>query len=142
MRKPFLPNNYCPCGSNLKYKKCCWPRGVEYYVKPGGEIVKHEPLSAEQRAWFDEQNIKFRQTYGRDPSEEEEAVMRLTGYADVPSLIVEDLLAKGAPPEVVYAFKRTGVLVTPENQSRIGPEELSNWFAALEEYANSSEDLS
>ena len=29
-RKNNLRNKPCPCGSNLKFKKCCWSKMIKY----------------------------------------------------------------------------------------------------------------
>ncbi|HEY9867562.1 MAG TPA: SEC-C domain-containing protein [Candidatus Obscuribacterales bacterium] len=134
MKKAYSGNLYCPCGSGKKYKGCCQAKGIEYFVKPSGKLVKLMPLTAEQKAHFESEKQKFMETHGRKPTEEEEAVMRTSLYEDVGQVIARDLATSGAPPEKVYAFEKTGLWVTRENEHQVSPEELRRWEEAIEEY--------
>jgi len=48
--------------------------------------------------------------------------------------MVETMKRAGTPPEMVYAFEKTGRLVTAENASQLSEEDLAEWDAAVEEY--------
>ena len=134
MKKAYSGNLYCPCGSGKKYKACCQPKGIEYFLKPSGKLLKLMPLTAEQKAHFDSEKQKFVEAHGRKPTEEEEAVMRTSLYEDVGQVIARDLATSGAPPEKVYAFEKTGLWVTRQNEHQVSPEELRRWEEAIEEY--------
>jgi hypothetical protein len=137
MRKAFPGNNYCPCRSGRKYKQCCALKGIDYFVKPGGKIVREQPLSTEQRAELERLKEEFHQKWGRRPTAEEEGVLRLAGFADASAVIEAELIKSGARPEVIYAFKKTGLVISPENETGISPAERERWQAAVEEFRRS-----
>jgi len=137
MQRPYSGNNFCPCGSNLKYKKCCQLKGIEYFVKPSGKLVRKMPLSSERKALFDDEKRQFVDTHGRNPTEEEERIMRASHYDGVERVIQDELVKLGASPERIYAFEKTGILVTEENEHQIPPEELKKWDEAIKEFRRS-----
>jgi hypothetical protein len=48
--------------------------------------------------------------------------------------MVEDMKAAGLDPAFIYAFEKTGLLVTEWNKHLIPDEDLADWDAAIEEY--------
>ena len=44
------------------------------------------------------------------------------------------MIAEGVPPHVVYAFRKTGMLLTPEMYERLPPDERRKWDDALREF--------
>jgi hypothetical protein len=138
MRKLVNPNNYCPCGSNQKYKKCCQPKGIDYFIKPGGKIIREQPLTPEARQALERQKQEFATKYGRAVSEEEENLMRLNEFSNVNAVIEQDLLKAGASAETIYAFRKTGILVSKENINQVSPQELIAWESAIQEYRRSN----
>jgi hypothetical protein len=49
-------------------------------------------------------------------------------------MMVEDMNAAGLDPAFNYAFEKTGLLVTEQNQHLIPESDLAEWDAAIEEY--------
>jgi hypothetical protein len=49
-------------------------------------------------------------------------------------MLVEDMRAAGLDPALIYAFGKTGLLVTKQNQHLIPDEDLAERDAAIEEY--------
>ena len=41
-------------------------------------------------------------------------------------------------PEIIYAYQKTGRLVTEENSQLLSAEELAEWDAAVDEYRRNS----
>ena len=48
--------------------------------------------------------------------------------------IIDSLVAEGVPPHIVYAFRKTGMLLTSEMYDRLPPEERRKWDDALREF--------
>lgn len=135
MRRPYAPNNFCPCGSGKKYKKCCQPIGVEYFVRANGTVVREEAMDPHHRAIFEAEKRAFIERNNRQPTEEEENVMRIAEtFGDLNVVIEQNLISQGVAPEVLYAFRRTGMLVVPESKTQVSTEELQEWDAAINEY--------
>lgn len=134
-RKPYPPNNFCPCKSGQKYKKCCQPKSIEYFIRADGQVVKEKTLDSNQREAFIKAKEDFMADYGRVPTVEEEGILRMAGgFADMKAVIEEQLIKSGASEEVVYAFRKTGILVNRENESQVTPAELHAWESAILEY--------
>lgn len=48
--------------------------------------------------------------------------------------VIETMKRAGTPPEFIYAFEKTGRLVTSETYERLSVKERKEWDAAIEEY--------
>jgi hypothetical protein len=53
--------------------------------------------------------------------------------------LVKALTSAGVDPSIIYAYHRTGFLVSEENLHLLSPDELEEWKAAIEEYKNKIE---
>jgi integrase len=93
------------------------------------------------REALETQREAFRIKFGRepgpgdplffDPNADEPRPLEAEGVA---AEVVKAMEEAGIHPRLVHAFRRTGLLVTEENIDRLGPRELAEWKAALEEY--------
>ena len=48
--------------------------------------------------------------------------------------MVEDMKAAGIDPAIIYAYEKTGRLVTEDNQQLLSDADLDEWDAAIDEY--------
>lgn len=90
---------------------------------------------------LDEQRERFKQQFGRDPRpedpiiwDENAAVPTPASEQDIHQTILSALIAAGSPPEFVYAFDKTGRLVTEDNMHLLTKAEYKEWCDAVEEY--------
>lgn len=83
----------------------------------------------------------FIKKFGREPGPEDPVFF--DPNADVPRALpkqtLEDELlavfrAAGTPPQIVYAFVKTGLLLSEANRDRYPPDVLAEWDAAIDEY--------
>ncbi|MFN8654973.1 MAG: SEC-C domain-containing protein [Candidatus Obscuribacterales bacterium] len=133
MKKPFPPNNYCPCGSNIKYKSCCRAKGIDYFIK-NKKVIREAAMSQERREQFERDKKLFQEKFGRKPTDEEEGILRADGFADLTQLIESEMLKSGMSEEMLYAYRQTGLVITAENRSSVRPDELARWDAAIDDY--------
>ena len=49
-------------------------------------------------------------------------------------MMVEDMKKAGIDPAIIYAYEKTGRLVTEQNQKLLSDADLDEWNAAIEEY--------
>jgi hypothetical protein len=137
-RKPFPRNERCPCGSGAKYKRCCFTKGFHYYVdEASGEVFRSVPVSSELRSVLDpalaKQREKFIAKFGREPGPDDRIFFDL----DEDSLresTTQAMRAAGIRPALIYAYERTGLLVTTENRHLISAADLNEWDDAVAEY--------
>ena len=124
----------CPCGSGKKYRDCCYDKGFEYLVDEDGTIVKSIPVSDEVLEVIEEQRRKFREQHGRDFGPGDKLFFDALPVEHVEHYLVEAMKKAGLDPAIIYAFEKTGLLVTEENQHLLPDNDLAEWEAAIEEY--------
>lgn len=100
------------------------------------------PLDEQTAALIQEQLQAFRAKFGRDPEGDEPVFF--DPDCDVPAALmpekmeeetVQAMEAAGIAPElVIHAYRRTGRIVTEDNQHKLSPEAIDEWNEAVEEY--------
>jgi hypothetical protein len=55
---------------------------------------------------------------------------------EVKAILTQAMADSDATPAAVYAFHKTGVYLTSDNESRWSPEQLHAWNDAIEEYGS------
>jgi hypothetical protein len=83
---------------------------------------------------LERQRELFREQNERQPWQEEALFPDPPHPEYVEHLIAEELRRVGAEPHFIYAFEKTGILVTEFNYDSISEQELDQWQAAIEEY--------
>jgi hypothetical protein len=109
--------------------------------KTKGKRPRTIPLSQESRAALQSQLGRFREKFGREPGPDDPIFF--DPNADTPQPIDEAVIneemvkamnAAGIRPSLIYAWNKTGLLVTEENRHLIPEADLEEWQAAIEEY--------
>ena len=133
-RKKVSRNASCPCGSGTKYKKCCWGKGFDWEEDESGNLYRSTSISPEVAAILQEQRQKFIAKHGREPGPDDPVFFDLPHPEHLEHMMVEDMKAAGIDPAIIYAFEKTGRLVTEQNQHLLPENDLAEWDAAIEEY--------
>lgn len=89
----------------------------------------------------------FRKKFGRDPGpgdpvffDPKSDVPKQMDPAEFDTMILDALLKSGAPPQVIYAHKKTGLLGV-EGKMGLWPEEsVREWEAAIDEFFRLEDD--
>lgn len=134
MSKKVGRNEPCPCGSGKKYKNCCWNKGFEFVRDAEGEVSKSIPMSKEVREIIDMQEAKFRARFGRDMGPDDHVFFDMPHIEHTEAGMVDAMREAGIPLALVYAFEKTGRIVTEENKHLIPDIELKEWDDAVREY--------
>lgn len=105
---------------------------------------KSIPLSPEARAVIDRQLAAFRKKFGRepgptdpiffDPDSDEPRLMSQQRQDECERGIVEAMATAGIDPALIYAFKKTGRIVTATNKRLLSEDEMEEWEDAIDEY--------
>jgi len=90
---------------------------------------------------LDEQREAFIKKFGREPRPEDpifydencDEPTPLSGE-QIEELMLSALVQAGVRPEIIYACKKTGRLVTESNEHLLTRAELREWKEAVEEY--------
>lgn len=136
MGKKLSRNAPCPCGSGRLYKECCRPKGIEWRRDSRGQWVRSVPLD-EAAGDLLRAHIRDLERAKGAPLDPDDLL-----FPDLASLSEEELLGRlaqtlretGLDPALVYAFERTGLLVTEANWDRIADADREAWLQAVQEY--------
>jgi hypothetical protein len=132
-RKKVSRNAPCPCGSGKKYKHCCYGKGFDYVEDEGG-VYRSTPLSGDMKAVLEEQRRKFVEKYGREPGPDDAVFFDLPPLEHIEHEMVQAMKAAGLDPAFIYAYEKTGRLVSEQNLHLIPEKDLDEWDAAVREY--------
>ena len=130
-----LPRNArCPCGSGKKYGRCCHGKNFEYLVDEDGNIFKSLPLTDELAEVIEEQKRKFVEKHGRKLAPGDNLFFDMPPVEHAEHFIVEAMKKAGLDPALIYAFEKTGLMVTEANEHLIPDKDRAEWDAAVLEY--------
>ena len=123
--------------SGLKSKK----KARKPASKPRAPEREEIPLDETTAAIIQQQLEAFRAKFGRDPEGDEPIFF--DPNCDVPAPLMPEKMeeetvrameAAGIAPELIHAYRRTGRIVTEDNQHKLSPEAIDEWNEAIEEY--------
>jgi hypothetical protein len=114
----------------------------------GGDLAMASKLHRRRRAetQFDEEGLMaisfaFAHKFGRLPRGDDPVFFdpEADKPCSLPSsslqrLLLEAMLENATPPQIVYAYCRTGFAVSDKNRAALRPELLSQWDTAINEY--------
>jgi integrase len=111
-------------------------------IKKRSRTKKREvKVDRETMKALEQQKELFREKFGREPGPGDPIFF--DPDADTPIPLDEDLIrtditkamaSAGIDPALIYAFHRTGLIISEENVHLMSPEDLAEWQAALDEY--------
>jgi len=133
-KKPLPPDAPCPCDSGKKYGDCCTSKGFDWVVDDEGEIYRIVPMPPDLRGLLENQRKEFVAEHGREPAPDDPLFSDLPHPEHLEAELAEVMRAAGLPPEFVYAFEKTGLLLTEENRNLIPDKDVEAWRAAVEEF--------
>ena len=117
---------------------------MAYFKRRKKGKPKAVPLNAEAQRAIQEQLRKFREKFGRDagpedpiffdPDADTPQPISKAGLDEMTGQILSAAGKAGVRPELIYAMKKTGRIVTESNQHLLTDEELQEWQDAIEEY--------
>src|SRR6266478_3365565 len=81
-----------------------------------------------------EQREKFVAKFGREPGPNDPIFFDMPPTEHIEHQTVEAMKKAGIDPAIIYAFEKTGRLVTEDNQHLLSDVDLDEWQAAIEEY--------
>ncbi len=142
MKKVKIPRNaICPCGSNLKYKKCCMNKDFDWYIDENGKCIRQIALKDELaieglKKVIEIQNERFKKIYGRDMADDEPIFFDtyVESMDDMFENMLKSLEERKYDPAFIYAARKTRRLVFANNESRLTTKELQEWDEAYNEY--------
>lgn len=128
------PDAACPCGSDKEYGDCCHDKGFDWVVDEDGNIFKSVPVTEELAEVIEEQRQKFIEQHGREPDPGDNLFFNMPHQEVVEHVMVEGMKQAGLDPAIIYAFEKTGLMVTEANEHLISDKDRAEWEAAVLEY--------
>jgi hypothetical protein len=117
-------------------------RRRDFTINPDGS--KSVPLVPETKDVLEKQSAAFRKKFGREPSGDDPIFFdpdadepRPLSEAQIDqyqSGIIQAMQTANIPGELIYAFQKTGRLVTEDTMPLLTDEELEEWNKAIAEY--------
>lgn len=135
MTKPRR-NQLCPCGSGRKYKTCCLGKPLNFEPTSTGGYSVGVPLSQVALEVLDRGRQEFITHFEREPCNGD-PIFLAKYLASPEDLEIEgaELLGKsGASPALVYAYKKTGYILTEENSKIATGAAIQEWEDAIREF--------
>jgi hypothetical protein len=134
----------CPCDSGAAYGECCKTQAFKWVRDSRGRVYQELPLGKDaidaMKEYVDIMNADFRQAYGRLPRKGER--LDAGSHFEREDAFIEDVAeameSADANPAWIYAFRKTGLLVTEMNERLIPRADLMKWHSAISEYRSGS----
>ncbi len=104
-------------------------------------IGRAVPMSPEVQRAMEGQFQRFREKFGRDPGPDDPVFFdpdadtpQELDWDKVDSEIVGAMVRADIEPEKIYAYRKTGLIVTEQNWGLLSEEQQQEWEAAIAEY--------
>jgi hypothetical protein len=133
-------NDPCPCGSGRKYKRCCYAKAAPLVQGPDGELAHELPIGPEVGEILQRQREKFIARYGREPGADDPIFVDVPSDDEYAEMVTTAMEQAGVAPQVIYAFHKTGRIITEENAKFVPAAALEAWRQAIAEYEAVMED--
>lgn len=129
-------NQSCPCGSGKKYKSCCIAKPLVFEKTSHGGYSVDVPLSDAALEVLDEGKREFFRHFEREPGDGDP--LFLAKYLASPEDLEVDgvrlMRESGISPALIYAYKKTGYILTEENSSIATGAAIQEWEEAIREF--------
>ncbi|MHB8877338.1 MAG: SEC-C metal-binding domain-containing protein [Myxococcaceae bacterium] len=135
--KKLSPNARCPCGSGRKYKACCFDKGFHYLVDDDGSVYRTMQMNPESVDMLKQVEAEFIAKHGRPPGPGDRIFQDLPDEETLTNEVCAAMEEAGTAPALVYAFRKTGLLLTTENRHMVPTADVEEFEAAVEEYYDS-----
>jgi hypothetical protein len=132
-RTPYPKYQECPCGSGQKYKFCCYTKGFHYYLGDDGTVARSVPISKDLREALETHKAIQEKKLGR-PVQPGDKLFPGGDEKKLKASMADLMRETGVRPVLIYAFEKTGLMVTEQNKHLMPDADLAEWDAACEEY--------
>lgn len=129
-------NDPCPCGSGRKYKKCCKDKDIVWEQDEAGSFYRIIPAEGKLEELVRQLDEEIYKHFERDRLPDDPLMPHTLMFSDKDHerQMVEAMEKAGTNPAFIYAYKKTGVLLTEEMVERAPGSLVDEWDNAVDEY--------
>lgn len=133
--KVLVPLNApCPCSSGRNYEECCSDKLYEWLVDGEGGVFLSIPVYGRHAAKFLKNQVeKLLQRYAKQ-LELDQYVFPGMSSERFDAIFANVAKRAGVDPALIYATKKTGIILTEENEGNFTPSEIKAFRGAVNEY--------
>ena len=126
----------CPCGSEKRYRDCCWDGTIDRLEEELGVSLEDVTVPDELMEAFQQWGDEFMAEHGREPTADDLFPPDLPDEAEPPDPeIAESLRQAGVDPAYIHAYEQTGILSTSGDADDFESDsERADWITAVVEY--------
>lgn len=132
-RKRVSRNDPCPCGSGKKYKRCCWQKDFQWTEDENGTVYRDVPmpqaLSDDMAGYLD-----ARRDAAGGELDPDELLFPNMHFEHAEHEMTQAMEKVGIDPALIYAFEKTGRIVSEDNMNQLTDAEIEAWHDAIDEY--------
>lgn len=132
-KKEWDDNEKCPCGSGKKYKDCCKNKEIKYYYKDKNTYTKSMHLNEESKDIMFITKNQFKDIFGRPPGDDDFMISGVLSN-ELERAVRKMKLEKVLPNDYLYAYDRTGIMLSPYNYNMFSDIEIEQFENARKEY--------
>jgi hypothetical protein len=127
-------NAKCPCRSGKSYARCCSKKNFKWLQDLNGEYYRSVPMHPLVRSVLKEHQKRFKRIFGRLPEGDDPLQFDGIDPEAAEEGIIEAMFKSNIDPELIYAYQKTGLMVTEFNEALIPDVDLQEWDAAINEF--------
>lgn len=127
-------NTICPCGSRKIYKKCCKKKAYKWEISETGDIIKTIPMELEVLLQLEKMKKLFIDMFGREPEDKRILCNIPDDKIKYDPNLIRMMRNDGINEALIYAYYKTGLLVTNNNRNFISDIDYILWKTSKKEY--------
>ena len=114
--------------------ECSYAKAAQLVQGPDGELAHELPIGPELGEILQRQREKFVAGYGREPGPDDPIFFDAPSDDEYDAAVTKAMEQAGVAPQVIYAFRKTGRIITEENAKFVPATALEAWQHAIDEY--------
>lgn len=130
------PNSPCPCGSGKKFKLCCHGKAFSFLAEDVDSYTVRMPMTGSMQEIAVRSADEFRRHFEREPGPRDPFFLAKYLYSerDTEREIVAAMKAVDVNPAIIYAYKKTGYILSKSQLHRYTGAAIAEWDEAIEEF--------
>lgn len=129
-------NDPCPCGGGKKYKKCCKGKDIAWEQDDVGDFYQVISVNGRLEELVEQLDEDIYKHFERERLPDDPLMLHTLMFSDKDRerKMVEAMEKAGTNPAFIYAYKKTGILITDEMAERVPGSLVDKWDSAVDEY--------